>query len=69
MRNCLKIFRNFLGIFLEFFRGFFERNSFGKKFREDFLGEIVLEDIFGRNSLGGILTLLKSAKLFEYRRN
>ena len=31
-----------------------------------FLGEIVWEDFFGRNSL---FTLLKSAKLFEYGRN
>ena len=34
-----------------------------------FLGGFFGEDFFGRNSLGGILTLLKSAKLFEYGRN
>ena len=59
--------KNFFGrIFLE---EFFRRN-----FWVDFLGgffweEFLCEEFCGRNSLGGILTLLKSAKLFEYGRN
>ena len=34
-----------------------------------FFGRTFLKGFFQRNSLGGILTLLKSAKLFEYGRN
>ena len=44
----------------DFFGGFFWRM---------FLGGFFWEEFFGRNFLGGILTLLKSATLFEYRTN
>ena len=53
-------------MFLEDFFGGLgsHENSRGEVFGRIFLGEI-----FGRNFLGGILTLLKSATLFEYRTN
>ena len=74
LRNRLEIFWSFSGFFGEFFW-----NYLGIFF-EDFLGEIFWEDFFGRKFLGGIfweeffgryslLTLLKSAKSFEYGRN
>ena len=65
----LDIFK-ILGILWEFFwRRFFGgiilEEFFARNFSEDDFGKI----FFQRNSLGGILTLLKSAKLFEYGRN
>ena len=51
-KSFLDFFGKFLEIFLELFGGFFWRNF--------------LKEFFGRNFLGGILTFLKSAKLFEY---
>ena len=49
----MEFFRIFFGIFLRII------------FWEDFFWE----KFFGRNFLGGILTLSKSAKLFEYGRS
>ena len=48
---------------MEFWEEFF------RYFLEDFFGRIFWEEFFKRNFLGGILTLLTSAKLFEYGRN
>jgi len=74
LRNCLANFWIFWGNFLrifreEFFQGFFWeeffwKNFFGGRFWKEFLGEN-----FVRIFLGGILTLLKSDKLFENGRN
>ena len=59
-RNFSKEF--FGGIIREKFLGGF----FGRIFLEGIFGRIFWEDFFGRNSLGGNLTLLKSANLLEY---
>jgi hypothetical protein len=55
LRNCLEIFWNFWGIFLEFFGEFFWRILAGY-FWEKFLGRnFFWEEFLGRNFWGGFV--------------
>jgi hypothetical protein len=46
LRNCLEDFLILLGIFWDFFRGFFWWNFFGGFFGRNFLGGILWEEFF-----------------------